>query len=154
MSSMERTRSPHVKLQEFIDCFLESDYKKELEEFSSPHLMRPTRENVPDEALRYLAVVLLYAIAESAKDISIVRKKPGEAVCRMTGKKFYDIPTPKEEVMVALFEEIEEMASMDRTKRSGKLIIGLKSDEIDLNISSMVTDLGEDKILIQLPPSA
>ena len=151
MVDTNRTRSPHVKLQEFVDCFLGSDHEKELENFSSPHLTRPTQEKVPDEALRYLATLLLYGLNERVKDISIVRKEPDAAVCRMSGERFYSIPAPQEEVVVSLFEEIEEMAGMGSTKRVGKLIIGLKNDQIELNIQSTVTDDGEEKILIHLP---
>lgn len=154
MSKIERTRSPHVKLQEFIDCFLQTDHKKELENFSEPRLMRSTRGKVPDEALRFLALLLLYGLNERVKDISIIRKEPDEAVCRMAGEKFYDIPGPSEEVISCLFDEIEEMAGMDGTKRVGKLVLGLKNDEIDLNISSTLTDLSEEKIMIQLPQLA
>jgi hypothetical protein len=143
-----------VKLQEFVDCFLGSDHEKELENFSSPHLARPTQEKVPDEALRYLATLLLYGLNERVKDISIVRKEPDASVCRMSGERFYSIPAPKEEVVVSLFEEIEEMAGMDATKRVGKLVIGLKNDQIELNIQSTVTDDGEEKILIHLPDIA
>ena len=154
MSDMERTRSPHVKLQEFIDCFLEADHKKELESFSEPKLTGSTREAVPDEALRYLALVLLYGIDEKGKDITFVRKKPDQSLCRMSADKFYEIPMPNEEVTVSLFNEIEEMAGMDETKRTGRLIVGLRNDEIDLHVSSTVTDAGEEKILIQLPQLA
>lgn len=151
MDTTERTRSPHVKLQEFVECFLGTDHKKELETFSEPHLTGPTREKAPDEALRYLALLLLYALDERAKDISFVRKAPDAAVCRMTGEQFYDIPAPREEITVALFDQIEEMAGMGSTKRNGRLVVGLKNDEIDLRISSTVSDSGEEKILIQLP---
>jgi hypothetical protein len=154
MVMTERTRSPHVKLQEFVDCFLDTDHKKELEIFSDPKLTGPTREEVPDEALRYLALVLLYAIDEKIKDISLIRKQPDSSVCRMAGEKFYEVPTPKEEVMATLFEEIEEMAGMDETKRTGKLILGLKDDQIALKLSSTLTDAGEEKIILQLPQLA
>lgn len=154
MSDMQRTRSPHVKLQEFIDCFIDTDYKKELESFSLPRLAGSTREKAPDEALRYLAIMLLYALNERVKDISIIRKAPDKALCRMSGDKFYDIPMPKEEVVASLFDEIEEMAGMDETKRTGKLILGLKNDELDLSISSTVTDSGEEKVMICLPELA
>ena len=154
MNKIERTRSPHAKLQEFIDCFLQTDHKKELESFSEPRLMRSTREKVPDEALRYLALLLLYGLNERVKDISIIRKEPDETICRMSGERFYDIPGPSEEVISCLFDEIEEMAGMDETKRVGKLVLGLKNDEIDLNISSTLTDSSEEKIMIQLPQLA
>lgn len=154
MSKIDRTRSPHVKLQEFIDCFLQTDHKKELENFSEPRLTRSTREKVPDEALRYLALLLLYGLNERVKDISVIRKEPDEATCRMSGERFYDIPGPSEEVISCLFDEIEEMAGMDETKRVGKLVLGLKNEEIDLNISSTLTDSGEEKIMIQLPQLA
>jgi hypothetical protein len=154
MESSDRTRSPHVKLQEFLDCFVESDHKKELESFSSPQLTGSMREQTADEALRYLALVLLYAIDEKGKDVSFIRKRPDETVCRMAGDKFYDIPTPKEEVVTALFDEIEDMAGMDETKRTGKLVLGLGNDQIEVDISSTLTDAKEEKILIQLPPLA
>ncbi len=154
MSDIERTRSPHVKLQEFIDCFLDTDHKKELETFSEPKLTGAMREEVPDEALRYLALLLLYSIDEKTKDISIVKKAPDAAVCRMAGDKFYEAPAPKEEVVSALVDEIEEMAGMDETKRNGTLVVGIRDSELDLKISSTVTDSGEEKILIQLPQLA
>jgi hypothetical protein len=69
----------------------------------------------------------------------------------MAGDKLYDIPAPKEEVIVSLFDEIEEMAGMSPTKTEGKLILGLKDGEIELNISSSLTDESEEKILIRLP---
>jgi len=151
MTNTERTRSPHMKLQEFVECFLGTDHKKELETFSSPRLTGPIREEVADEALRYLAVLLLYGIDERAGDISIIRKRPDAAVCRMSGDRFYDVPAPREEIVVSLFDELEEMAGMGETKRVGKLIVGIGNDEIELNISSTVTDEGEEKIMIQLP---
>ncbi|MBI5117064.1 hypothetical protein HZA56_11375 [Candidatus Poribacteria bacterium] len=152
--SIQRTRSPHVKLQEFLDCFLDSNHRKELEDFSTPQLRKRIREDVPEEALRYFALVLLYGIDVQAKDISIVRKAPDHALCRMTGEKFYDVPAPAEEVVATLFEEIEDMTGIDETKRRGKLVIGVKNEEIDLDVFSGVTDSGEEKITIQLPSLA
>ncbi len=69
----------------------------------------------------------------------------------MSGDKFYDIPAPREEIASCLFGEIEEMAGMDGAKRTGKLIVGLKNDAIELNFSSTLTDEGEEKMMIQLP---
>jgi hypothetical protein len=151
MSDTQRTRSPHAKLEEFIDCFLNTNHKEELESFTLPHLARPTREEAPDEALRYLALVLLYGLNQRVKDISFVRKQPGRMITRMSGDKFYDVPAPKEEVAEHLFEEIEEMAGIDGTKRNGKLVVGIKNDQVNLKISSLMTDADEEKILIQLP---
>ena len=120
MSDIKKTRSPHVKLQEFLDCFLDTDHEKELESFSSPHMTKPTQEKVPDEALRYLATLLLYGLNERVKDISLVRKEPDAGICRTSGEKFYSIPAPKEEILASLFDEIEEMSGMDETKRTGR----------------------------------
>jgi len=154
MDSTQRTRSPHVKLQEFLECHLQSDFRQELEHFSEPHLTGSIREEVPDEALRYFALVLLYAIEERVQEVSFVRKAPDAAVCRMVGDQYYDVPAPKEEIMAALFEEIEDMTGMSGTKRKGRLILGLQDSEIDLEITSSVTDEGEEKLLIHLPPLA
>lgn len=154
MDNPERTRSPHVKLQEFIDCFMDVDHRKELESFSTPSLTRSMREAPAEEALRYLAIVLLYAIDEKAKNVSFVRKAPDAALCRMAGEKFYHIPAPKEEIVVSLFSGIEEMAGMDETRRTGKLVLGIGNDSIELAVSSTVTDAGEEKVLVHLPEFA
>jgi hypothetical protein len=154
MSDMARTRSPHVRLQEFIDCFLTTDHKAELESFSDPKLTRSTREEVSDEAMRYFALLLLYGIDEKAKDMSIVRKAPDRAVCRMAGDKFYDVPAPREEVVTSLFDQMEEMAGMDETKRVGSLVVGIKNDQITLKMQTTITDAGEEKIIVHLPSLA
>jgi hypothetical protein len=137
-----------------MDCFVGADHKKELESFKTPSLTGSMREQVADEALRYLAIVILYAIDEKGKDISFIRKAPDAALCRMSGDKFYEIPAPKEEVVASLFSEIEEMAGMDETKRTGTLVLGLGNDQIELKVSSTVTEAREEKIMLQLPSLA
>jgi hypothetical protein len=154
MTDIARTRSPHVKLQEFMDCYLGTDLKDRLESFSSPKLTGPTREEIPDEALRYLAIALLYGLSERVENISFVRGAPDLAVCRMVGEDLYDIPAPREEIITSLFEQVEEMAGLEGSKRDGRLIIGLKNDEIDLRISSAVADSGGEKLIITLPAIA
>lgn len=154
MDSTQRTRSPHVKLQEFMDCYLETDYEKELENFSQPKVMGSIREEAPDEALRYLALVLLYALEERAEDISFIRKSAYQWLCAMTGERSYEVPPAEAEVMSAMLEEIKEMVGIDETKRKGELIVGLKNDQLDLTITSSVSHSGEENIVIHLPPLA
>lgn len=154
MVQTDNIRSAHMKLQEFINCFLGTDHKKELENFSTPRLTGPTREEVADEALRFFAITLLYGIDEKVGDISFVRRTPDGGVCRMSGEKFYEFPLPKEEIVTCLFEEIEEMTGMDSTKHTGQIILGLQNDEFALRVSSGATDAGEQKMLIQLPQLA
>ncbi|GAB4336164.1 MAG: hypothetical protein Kow0099_08990 [Candidatus Abyssubacteria bacterium] len=149
---MERLRSPHVKLQEFLDCFLETDYRKELKRFDRPESLGAVREeDTADEALRYLALVLLYAIDEKAKDIVLATHQPHGSVVKMSGDRFYELPLVERKVLTTLFDEIEEMTGMNEDKRTGKLVVGLRDSEIDLNVTSKAEDSGERKILIQLP---
>ncbi len=154
MDSTQRTRSPHVKLQEFMDCYLETEYDKELKNFSQPKVMGSIREEAPDEALRYFALVLLYAMEERVEDISFTRKSAYRWLCSMTGEKTYEVPPAEAEVMSAMFEEIKEMVGIDETKRKGKLILGLKNDQLDLTITSSATPSGEESIVVHLPPLA
>jgi hypothetical protein len=154
MDNSQRTRSPHLKLEEFLDCYLESDYKNELDHFSEPQLTGSIREDVPDEALRYLALVLLYAIEERVQHVSLIHKGPNISICGMIGESYYEVPTPSEEIMTALFRELKEMTGMDENRQRGKLAIGLRNDQIELKISSTRTDAGEEKVVIYLPPLA
>ncbi len=147
---VERLRSPHVKLQEFMDCFLETDYEKELERFSDPGSVGAMREETADEALRYFALVLLHAINEKAKDI-ILATHGHESIVKIAGDRFYELPVIEKDVLSALFDEIEEMTGMSEGKRTGRLVVGLRDSELDLNVTSKVEKSGERKVLIQLP---
>ncbi len=154
MDSTQRTRSPHVKLQEFMDCYLETDYGKQLENFSQPKAVGSIREEAPDEALRYLGLMLLYALEERVEDISFTRRSAHQWVCEMRGEQFYVVPSAEAGVMSALFEEVKEMTGIDETKRKSQLMVGLKDSLLDLTITSSVTPSGEESIVIHLPPLA
>ena len=69
---MERiSRNYHAKLQEMCDCYMETDYRKEMEVMASE-----SSADVEEDDLKYLALSILYATTEKAKKLSF--KKKGE----------------------------------------------------------------------------
>ena len=65
-------RNYHQRLQEFCDCFMETDFKKELEAASKGVSGDPSGD--PDElGLKFLGITLLYGANEEAKRISLQR---------------------------------------------------------------------------------
>jgi hypothetical protein len=63
-------RSYHLRLQEFCDCFMETDFRKELEKASKGVSGDPGGD--PEElALKFLGLTLLDGANEEAKKISL-----------------------------------------------------------------------------------
>jgi hypothetical protein len=53
-----------------------------------------------------------------------------------------------------MFEEIKQMSGIDEKRKKGKLVVGLKNDQINLAITSSSVNSGGEKIVIHLPSLA
>src|SRR3989304_4400075 len=93
---MRDDRSYHQRLQELIDCFMETDPKAELEKASKGVSGVPTGD--PDElALKFLGLGIFYGATERAKNISLQREKDGKILFTVESRGKYQLPAPKVE---------------------------------------------------------
>ena len=65
-------RNYHQRLQEFCDCYMETDPKKELEKASKGVSGDPSG-NLDELALKFLGLGIFYGASEKAKKILIER---------------------------------------------------------------------------------
>jgi hypothetical protein len=76
---MEGKRSLHLRLQEYCDCFVETDPKQELDALDKESKWaEATDEGYEEVALKFLGLAILYGIKESAKRISVIKTQQGD----------------------------------------------------------------------------
>ena len=81
-------RSLHLKLQEYCDCYLETDSKQELEVITKEGLSSDVLGDPEDVAIKFLGLTVLYGIEQKAKRISFLKTSEGEVSFKVeaTGK--------------------------------------------------------------------
>ena len=67
------TVTNHLKLQEMCDCYMETDFLPEMQGMAGAD-----SKDVEEDAIKYLALAIMYAITEMAGKLSF--KKKGEEI--------------------------------------------------------------------------
>ena len=126
-------RNYHLRLQEFCDCFMETDFKKELEAASRGSSGDPSGD--PDElALKFLGLTLLYGANEEAKKISLQHSKEGKVSLAVDARGSYQLPPPSAEVADRVFSIARAITHIDKDQGKSPLSLGLRNDRMEINM--------------------
>ena len=71
-------RSLHLKLQEYCDCYLETDPKQELEEITKEGPPSDVLGDPEEVAIKFIGLAVLCGIEQKAKKISFLKTSEGE----------------------------------------------------------------------------
>ena len=134
----------HQRLQEYCDCYLESDLEFELE-----HVARRDADIFDGDdtelALKYLALVLLTAIEERASTLVIARW-----ASRLLGADRCLLPTPTDSTVGHAIEIVKRITGVGEARPYGSLALGLRSDHLVLDVEGR-TVRKEEEILLSIP---
>ena len=126
---MERiSRNYHARLQEMCDCYMETDYRNEMEVMASE-----TSADVEEDALKYLALSILYATTEKAKKLSF-KKKKGEPKVTVKAEEKMELPTPPGEIADKIFEIMRSVTHLEGEKGREPFSLGLRDGSMELNV--------------------
>jgi len=126
-------RNYHLRLQEFCDCFMETDYKKELEAASKGVSGDPGGD--PDElALKFLGLTFLYGANEEARKISLQRSKEDKVLFTVEARGKYQLSPPSAEVADRVFSIARSITHIDKDKGTSPLSLGLRNDRMEINL--------------------
>ena len=127
-------RSYHLRLQEFCDCFMETDFKKELESASKGVSGDPGGD--PDElALKFLGLAMLYGANEEAKKISMQKSKEGKVSLSVEARGKYQLPAPDSALADRIFTLARSMVHLDKDKGKIPLSLGLRNDRMEVTLA-------------------
>ena len=126
-------RSYHQRLQEFCDCFMETDFKKELEKASQGVSGDPSGDQ--DElALKFLGLMVLYGANEDARKITLQRKKDGKVGFSVEARGNYKLPPPSAEIANQIFSIVRSITHIEADEGKEPLSLGLRSDRIEIHL--------------------
>jgi hypothetical protein len=128
---MKDDRNYHQRLQEFCECYLETDPKKELEKAAQGISGDPSGD--PDElALKFLGLIIFYGASEKAKRISIERSREGKVLFSVESKGKYQLPPPSVQVADRIISIARSITHIDEATGKEPVSFGLRNDRIDL----------------------
>jgi len=124
-------RNYHQRLQEFCDCYLETDPKKELERASKGVSGDPSGD-LDELALKFLGLVIFYGASEKAKKVSIQRSKDGKVSFTVEAGGQYQLPPPSVQVADRIISIARSITHIDADQGKELVSMGLRNDRIDI----------------------
>ena len=137
-------RNYHLKLQEMCDCYLETDFQKQLQAMASS-----AEGDLEENGVKYLSLAIMYSLTERARKLSL-KKKDGEVTVTVKGDATISLPAPS----VALFDKVTEIIRailhIEEDKGELPLSLGLRSGDVELQIK-VKRKPGQETIKIKFP---
>lgn len=124
-------RNYHQRLQEFCDCYMETDPKKELER-AAKGISGDPGGDLDELALKFLGVGIFYGVSEKAKNISIQRSKDGKVLFTVEAKGKYQLPPPNAQVAERIISIARAITHIDEDQGREPLSFGLRNDQMEL----------------------
>lgn len=137
-------RNYHLKLQEMCDCFMDTNFKKQL------HAMAGQSTGDEDEnAVKYLSLAIMYTITVKAAKLSLKRKDDKVSV-KIKGETEITLPAPTAVQFAKLVEIIRAILHIETDKGEMPLALGLRSGNLDLQITTK-RKANKESIKIEFP---
>jgi len=129
---MKDDRNYHQRLQEFCDCYMETDPKKELERASKGVSGDPGHD--PDEmALKFLGLGIFYGASEKVKNISLQRLKDGRVLFTVQGRGNEQLPPPSPPTAERIISIARSITHIDEDQGKLPVSMGLRNERLDLD---------------------
>jgi hypothetical protein len=122
--------SPHLRLQQQIDCQLEVTPRTVLESWEKTGWQQEPGTDVDEAPLKYIALVLLHAIEERAVRFSVDK----DAGATVHGNTPNTLPKAPPHIIARGLEIIREISGIEGAKGQGTLSLGIRNDSLDVTI--------------------
>lgn len=132
---MRDSKSLHLKLQEYGDCFSESDAARELEDISKKGTGGDATGDTTEVALKYLSTAILHGIEKEAQKVQITRDGAMEGDCKLLGKKEISLPKPPTGLAVEMIEIVRRITDLEADTGESKLAYGLRNDRLEIDVT-------------------
>ncbi len=127
---MAGIESPHLRLQQQIDCQLETNPREALSAWEKSGWHDEPGTDIDEAPLKYMALVMLDAIEERATRFTMDKDEGVSVYADST----YTLPKAPTHVIARGLEILREITGMEGGQAEGKLSLGIRNDSLDLVI--------------------
>ena len=147
---VEVKRSLHLRLQEYCDCYMETDPQKEIVVINQKGAAADVTKDREEVALKFLCLTILYGIKESAKKITLTKKGRDQVRLDVEAAGKYVLPAPRADIADEIFKVMRSITHLESERGSEVLSLGLRSDRLELTVE-FASAAGENTLTILLP---
>ena len=140
-------RNYHQRLQEFCDCYMETDPKKELEK-AAKGISGDPGGNLDELALKFLGLGIFYGASEKAKKISIQRSKDGKVLFTVESRGQYQLPPPSTQLADRIISIARSITHLEENMGKEPVSLGLRNDRMDITFQFDRKDEGESFLIL------
>ena len=119
----------HLKLMEMCDCYLGTDYASTIHKVADA-----PSSDTQEDALRYLALALLFTLTEKARQLSLKRKNDKITVTIKHEDEKIALRPPTRVVFDKIVAMLRAILHLEEDKGGLPLVIGLKNDQIEVQV--------------------
>ena len=127
-------RNLHLKLQEYCDCFMETDLKNELKGLSGELGVSASAQDLEEYALKFIGLAVLYGVNESAKSVVLSKTRSGDVQFTVSAAGDYKLPAPSSVLADRVFDALRNITHLEGQSAYEPLSLGLRGDRIELGI--------------------
>ena len=146
----ETKRSLHLRLQEYCDCYLETDLQKEIEAMNDKGANADVTKDREETALKFLSLMILYGVNEKSKRLSLTRKGRDDVSLMVEGAGKYALPAPRVDIADEIFKVMRAITHLESEKGKEVLSLGLRSDRFELTVE-LASSGWEHTLTISVP---
>jgi hypothetical protein len=125
---MENLESPHVRLQQQIDCQLEVKPRSALENWEKTGWNEEPGTDLDEAPLKYMALVLLEAIEEKVVRFAVDK----DAGVTVYGDTTYTLPKAPTHFIARGLEIVREITGLEGPAGKGVLALGIRNDSVEV----------------------
>ena len=149
---MKDSNSLHLKLQEYADCYSESDAGRGLKEISEKGAGGEVTGDMTDMALKYLSSAILHAIEEEAQKLQLAREGAMQGECKLIGKQETSLPKPPYGLAREMMGIVRCITDLEADNGDSKLAYGVRNDRFEIDVT--VHKSGEKEVMGLTLPTA
>jgi len=126
----------HSRLQDYADCFLETDPEEGLREISEKGISGEVSGNMTELALKYLSLAILYGVEKDARRIMIFSEGDMAGTCKLMGEEEIQLPQPPAGLSGEMHRIMRSITHLDADDElSRRLIYGLRGDRLEIDVA-------------------
>ncbi|MEN8136445.1 MAG: hypothetical protein ABFS18_13060 [Thermodesulfobacteriota bacterium] len=119
----------HLKLIEMCDCYLETDFKAQIQRTATA-----ATGDLDEDSCKYLALTIMYALTEKAQKLNYKNKKGQLTVTIKADGDKTSVKAPSPEVFNKVISIIRTILHLEDDNASMPLSLGLRGGQVDIQV--------------------